>query len=86
LVATTTRDQCPRDQSFVVAGVVVIEAVRVGRVEQGDAAVEGGVQEFDAARLVAIGFSGQPHAPHPDRSRRTRLRSGSGVFWVKRHE
>ena len=60
--------QRPRDEPLVVADVVIVQAIGVGGVEERDAAVECGVQELDRARLVAIGLSGQPHAPEPDRS------------------
>src|SRR5262245_28383698 len=49
--------QSTGDEAFVVADVRVVQAIRVRRVEQGDATVERRVQHVDAARLVALATS-----------------------------
>ncbi len=45
----------------------VVQAVRVSRIEEGDALVERRVQQTDGAVLVALALGGQPHAPEADR-------------------
>jgi hypothetical protein len=55
-----------RNEPFVVADIVRVPAVRVGGVEQRDAAVERGVQHVDRARLVPVAFRRKAHAAHAD--------------------
>ena len=61
------RDPCrerPRDEPFVVTGLAVVPAVRVGRIEKGRAGIERGVQHGGRPGLVAVALGRQPHAAH----------------------
>ena len=58
------RRESLRDEPFIVADLAGVQAVRVGRVEEGDAAVECGMQDSDRARLVPIALGGKAHAAH----------------------
>src|SRR6185436_16714616 len=73
---TSPACQRTRDEPLVVADVVIVQAIDVRGVEEGDAAVECRVQEFDRACLIAILFGRQPHTPEPDWSPGRRLHSG----------
>ena len=70
--------ECPSDESFVMTGLGVVQAVGVGGVEERDAFVERGMQHLDGVCLVTLPavrlpLGRQPHAAHTDRSRETRL-------------
>ena len=57
------RRERPGDQALVVAALVLVQAVRIGRVEELDAGVERRMEDGGRARVIAIGFRGEPHAP-----------------------
>ena len=58
--------QRARDQPLVVSDVAIVEAVRIGGVEQRDAGIERGVQDLDRAIVITIGIGRQPHAADRD--------------------
>ena len=55
-----------RDEPLVVADLAGVPAVGVGGVEEGDAAVEPGMQDGNRARLVPIALGGKAHTAHSD--------------------
>src|SRR5262245_7547451 len=56
------------NQALFVAGLPITEAVRVGRVEEGDTGVERRMEQLDRTRLVPIGLGRQTHATDSQRS------------------
>ena len=67
------RVECPGDETLVVSGLSLVQAVGVSSVEERHAGVQGRVQDGDAATLVAIGVRGQTHATHAHERRVTGL-------------
>src|SRR5262245_13058692 len=62
------RAQRLRDQSLVVAGLAIVVTIGIGCVEQRGTGVERGMDDRDAARIVASLRRRQAHAAKADRS------------------
>jgi hypothetical protein len=77
---TAPRVERARDESFVVPEVGVVQAIRVSRIEECDAAIECGMQDSERPLIVALAIGGQSHAAEAHQGQATRLHAGSGVF------
>ena len=68
------------DEPLVVTGLMLVPAVRVGRVEERDAGVERGMQDLDTAPLVSAALRRETHAPEANqRTRNGRWPHGSSA-------
>ena len=54
------------DEPFVMPDLPVVKAIRVGGVDEGDAGIEGGVENQAGGGLVGAALDRQGHAAEPD--------------------